>query len=352
MDSFGRNQVPRKRSSGALEAPYLSVDAARGVALPLFAVGAFAAVVIAERLQLWQSGREIPAVVLMVALPLSCAGLGLVGGRWVTELDRALALRLLAGAAALCGAWTFLVVQAGSWVVLVEAGLVALLLAPALVMLTLLALRPRARAGSLLARAAGRAHWCVVGGVACGGALLALPDWYGLREFYGSGTLVVWVAAGVALLTLAVCAVSSAWDLRRARRACRAEASLEPVAAGRVSPSTRLLDIGVGDRMLGEVRNSGSAYRTCDEVSSVVVGDPGLGASRLARAHRRLLWGCLAAVASVGVAAACVVAVSHMSEGKSAGTEVTEGDQQASRPVSERVPSNPALRTLTPPGMW
>jgi hypothetical protein len=351
MDLFGR----RKRW-GALEAPYLSADAGRSVGLPSFVVGAFAAVVIAERLQLWQSGQVVAAVALMLALPLACAGLGTAGARWVTELDRALALRLLVGVVGLSGAWVFLVVQGRSWVVAVEAGLVALVLAPALLGLTLLALRPRARAGSLLARARERVHWCVVGGVACGGALLALPDWYGLREFYGSGTLVVWVAAGVALSTLAGCTLSSAWDLRRARRACRDEASLQPVAAGRVSASTRLLDIGVGDRMLGEVRGGGSAYRTSDEVASVVVGDPGLGASRLARAHRRLVWGCAAAVASVGVAAVCAFAWPQGPEAtgiKSADTGMTEeAEQQASRPVSERVPSDPALRTLTPPGMW
>lgn len=323
------------------------------LSLPLMAVGVFAAVVIAERLQLWQSGQAIAAVVLMVALPLVCAGLGVMGERWLTELDRTLALRLLVGVAALCGGWSFLVLQVGSWAVMVEAGFLALLLAPALLGLTLLTLRPRARAGSLLARARERVHWCVVGGVACGGALLALPDWYGLREFYGSGTLVVWVAAGVALLMLGTCALSSAWDLRRARRACRDEASLQPVAAGRVSATTRLLDIGVGDRMLGEVTTGASAYRTCDEVASVVVGDPGLGASRLARAHRRLLWGCFAGVVSVGLGAAYAVVEPHVAAAQSAAPGVASGWQQAARPpVSERVPNNPTLGTLAPPGKW
>lgn len=350
MDSYGR----RKRW-GALEAPYLSGDAGRSVGLPSFVVGGFAAVVISERLQLWQSGQEMAAVALIVALPLGCAGLGTLGARWVTQLDRALAWRLLVGVAGLVGAWTCLVVQERSWVVAAEAGLVALLVAPALLGLMLLALRPRARAGSLLARARDRVHWCVVGGVACGGVLLALPDWYGLREFYGSGTMVVWVAAGAALLTLAGCALSSAWDLRRARGACRDEASLEPVAAGRVSASTRVLDIGVGDRMLGAVTGGGSAYRTCDDVASVVVGDPELGASRLARAHRRLVWGCVAAVASVGVAAICVLAWPQgttEASGTNPGMNEGAAEGQATRSVSERVPTDPALRTLTPPGMW
>ncbi len=325
--------------------------------LPLMVVGAFAAVVLADRLQLWQSGQTFAAVVLLVSLPLVCAGLGVMGERWVSELDRTLALRLLVAVVALCGGWSFLVAQVGSWAVVMEAGFVALLVGPAVLVLTLLALRPRARAGSLLARAAERVHWCVVGGAACVGALLALPDWYGLREFYGSGTLVVWGAAGAALVTLATCVFSSAWDLQRARRACQQEASLQPVAAGRVSSSTRLLDIGVGDRMLGEVTSGGSAYRTCEGVASVVVGDPGLGASRLARAHRRLVWGCAAALVTVGIAAICVVAVPHTTEpqtpeGKSAGTAATEAEQQAARPVSERVPNSPGLRTITPPGMW
>ena len=89
----------------------------RSVALPLFAVGAFAAVVIADLLQLWQSGREVPAVLLVATLPLVCVGLGVVAGRWVTQLDRTLAWRLLVGAVAGCGAWAALVVQTGSWVV-------------------------------------------------------------------------------------------------------------------------------------------------------------------------------------------------------------------------------------------
>lgn len=317
---------------------------------PLLAVGLFAAVVIAERLQLWQSGQGLPALLLMVTLPLVCAGLGAIGGRWLTELDRGLAVRLLVGVAVLCGGWGFLVIQTASWAVLREAGLVALLLAPPLVVLTLLRLRPPARAGSLLARARERAHWCVVGGVACGGAVLALPDWYGLRAFYGSGTLVVWVAVAAALATLGACVLSSALDLKRVRRACREEGSLEPLAAGRVSPMTQLLDIGVGDRMLGEVTSGGGAYRACEQVSSVVVGDPGLGASRLARAHRRLLWGCLAAVVSVAFGGVYAVAKSRPPDDNSAAAAAAaSGEQKAARPGSARMPGNAGLRTLTPP---
>lgn len=326
------------------------------VVLPLMVVGGFAAVVIGERLQLWRSGQVGAAVGLLLALPLACAGLGAVGERWVSELDRTLAVRLLVGVAALFGAWGFVVAKAGAWSVLMEAGFVVLLLAPALVGLTLLTLRPRARAGSLLARAGDRVRWCVVGGVGLGGAVLALPDWHGLREFYASSTLVVWVTAGAGILTLALCVVSSARDLRRARRACDEEASLQPVAAGRVSSSTRLLDIGVGDRMLGEVTVGGSAYRATEEVASVIVGDPGLGASRLARAHRRLLWGCGAAGASVAVAAICAVATPSATEGghsgtagKSAGNATAASEEQTPHPVSESVPR---LQTLTTPGIW
>ncbi|HEU5075919.1 MAG TPA: hypothetical protein VFU02_17115, partial [Polyangiaceae bacterium] len=132
--------------------------------------------------------------------------------------------------------------------------------------------------------------------------------------------------------------------------ACRDEGSLRPMAAGHVSPSTRLLDIGVGDRLLGEVATGGSAYRTCNRVSSVIVGDPGLGASRLARAHRRLLWGCSAAALSVASGGAYALASSRAAHADSvAAAAAASSEQQAARPVSERLPRNAALRTLTPP---
>jgi len=325
----------------------------RRLLLPLLVVGGVAALALVERCQLWQSGGELAAVGLMLTLPLGCAGLGVVGGRWLKGLDRLLAVRLLLGALAAFVAWAFVAVQLGWWVVVAEAGLLALVVAPPLVLLTLWALRPRARAGSLLARASERAHWCLVAAVACGGALLALPDWYGLREFYGSGTLVVWAALGLGLLTLGVCALSSARDLRRARRALRDEASLQPVAAGHVSPSTRLLDIGVGDRMLGEVTTGGSAYRACEQVSRVVVGDPGLGAGRLARAHRRLLWACLAASVCVGLGGSYAIAQPYVSTA----AEVAEGWRLAGQepaaapppvPVRDRMPGGTGLQTFTP----
>lgn len=328
----------------------------RRVLLPLMVVGGVAGLALIERLQLWQSGGVLAVVGLMVALPLGCAGLGGVGVRWLTGLDRLLAVRLLVGALVAFGAWAFAAVQMGWWVVVVEAGLLALVVAPALLLLTLSTLRPRARTGSLLARASERAHWSVVGGVACVGALLALPDWYGLREFYASGTLVVWGAAGVALLTLGGCVLSSAWDLRRARRALRDEASLQPVAAGHVSSGTVLLDIGVGDRMLGEVTGGDSAYRACEQVSRVVVGDPGIGASRLARAHRRLVWSCFAAAASVVVGAVFVVAPPIVAEVSVVGAAVKVGWRRAGdEPVppaedvsGDGVPGGRGLQTLTP----
>jgi hypothetical protein len=249
-----------------------------------------------------------------------------------------LPLAVLGGLQAVLSIERLLRGQGAWWTALAELGLVALVMVPALVTLLLLAKRPRPRAGSLLARAGERMRWFVVGGFACGGALLALPDWYGLRSLYPSGPPVAWIVAGVGLGMLGLCLRSSARDLGRARRACSDEGSLELVGAGQVSSSTEVLDIGVGNRWLGDLTDGGTAYRARQQVAHALVGDPSLGVGRLRRAHRRLRWGCLGALASVGIALACVSWRPALQP---------RAEQAQPAPLSERI-GGTGLQTLTP----
>lgn len=225
--------------------------------------------------------------------------------------------------------------QGAWWTALAELGLVALVLAPAAVTLSLLARRPPPRSGSLLARAGERMRWFVVGAFTCAAALLALPHWYRSRWLYPSGAPLAWMVAGAGLLMLGLCLRSSGRDLRRARRACKDDGLLELVGAAQLSPSTEVLDIGVGNRWLGDLTNGGAAYRTRQEVAHAVMGDPSLGVGRLQRAHRLLRWGCLAALASVGIAVACMTWR----------PAPRSGAEQAQPP---RLPSGAGLQTVTP----
>ena len=265
----------------------------RHIVLPLLVVGALAGMVMAE---VWRwrpsvPGEAIATWLLTVTLALGCAGVGAIGVGALSRLDRT-ALRWVVVVGVVGATVAFVVVSELPRELRVHVTWLVALMGPGLVMLTLSALRPRARAGSLLARARDRRHWCMVGGVAYVDIGMAAPE-----LLSHTGDHVILLAAWVTASTLGGCTLSSAYDLRRARRACaEEEGSLEPVVPGQVSVRTAILDVGVGERMAGKLTLGDRDYRECPEVTSVLVGDWALGLSRLARSHDRLIGCCCAVV--------------------------------------------------------
>jgi hypothetical protein len=243
-------------------------------------------------------GDSFIAWLLMLFTPVSCGLLGsFLHRQRPTWVLRTLLLSLVAGIAngmmvgMFCGAFVGLIIG------LMAGFLFCLPFLPAIFLVTAASRRVgRAASGSLVDGADRRGVWIWTL------ASIALATLWSLRDPHGLQPLAVAFACLVALFALLVAdgfAVHAlgrlGTDLSFSVLENRETENLRSV------PSSRVIDMGLGDELRAQVEKSAAPYRELDRVVSVVRGDPELARAALSGALRRDL-------VAIGLAATAVVA--------------------------------------------